>query len=549
MMIDAQQIMKDHERMVGERANHDTLWQETADLILPRQSDFSKSGKSEGSDRANQIFDPYGTQALDDGVSMFTSQVMPQGFQRMVAAEPELMKYKHVAVWFEDKTNRLNFYRNDYGSGFANQSGESAASLLAFGNQGMTPMLRWDPVMQRYVGIKYRSEHIGSVWIDEDWQGNVSRTHRLLCWSAEQALGAWGAKLEQAPEVWRAANDPRQKANKFEFLHVIQPNPSIVHGRADAHGKPFLSAYISIRDKAVIEEGGYGSQRLTYSRLNKSPTEKYGRGRGVDILPALKALQQINIDLMVGAEMSLMPPLGAHEDMLDQQIIYGAREISYGALNSRGDPMVQRLFEVGDLTPGLTIQQQLYQIIDKAFFRDQLLRNQDMKSHVTDSQLYERLQEKGVMLQPLARQQDEWFSPMNDTEVELMAQLGDFDDMPGEVREAGGEKILLYDNPLTRAQKAEQAGAYFRVANQIATIAQYSPEVVQEFTAQFPVKKVLPGLAAIEGIPASWAATDQELAETDAAKAQQAETANLLEATPIMADAAQKLSQAAGNVA
>jgi hypothetical protein len=548
-MFDAQHIMSDHQRMVGERSNFDTQWGEVADLILPRQAEFNSQNSTAGAERTNQIFDPYGTQALDDGKSVFTSYVMPQGFQRMVAAEPELMKSKTVATWFEAKTNRLNFYRNEYRSGFSDQCGESAASLLAFGNQGMSVDLRWDHRTRQAVGLKYRTEHIGSVWIDEDWQGTIYRTHRCFELSAEQAFLKWGKKLEAAPTVWKASQDAKAKANKYKFLHRIEPNPSIVEGRADYAGKPFISCYVSISDKTVIDHGGYGSMRLTYSRLNKSPTEKYGRGRGVDILPALKELQAINIDLMVGAEMALMPPLAAHEDMLDQQLIYGARQISYGAINARGEPMVQRLFDVGDAGPAMTIQERLYAIIDKGFFRDMLLGNKDMKSHVTDSQLYERLQEKGVLLQPLARQMDEWFSPMNDAEIECMALLGDFDDMPGEVREAGGEKALIYDNPLTRAQRAEQAGGYFRVANQVLTMGQYAPEAVKEFISLYPLRKVVPGLAEIEAIPASWAATEAELEESDAADAQQLELANLTEVAPVVADVTQKLSQAQGNVA
>lgn len=548
-MFDAQHILADHQRMVGERANYDTQWGEVADLILPRQAQFNSQNSTPGAERVNQIFDPYGTQALDDGVSVVTSHLMPQGFQRIVSGEPELMRLKHVATWFEAKTNRLNFYRNDYRSGFADQSAESAASLLAFGNQAMVPDLRWDARLNAPVGIKYRSEHIGMVWIDEDWQGNVLRTHRLVEMRAEQARIKFRDELEQAPEVWKASNDPKNKHKKFQFIHRIEPNSEILEGRLDYRGRPYVSCYVSMADKAVVSKGGYGSQRLTYSRLNKSPTEKYGRGRGVDILPALKELQAINVDLMVGAEMALMPPLAAHEDMLDQQLIYGARQVSYGAINARGEPMVQRLFDVGDATPAMGIQERLYAIIDKAFFRDLLLRNQDMKSHVTNNQLYERLQEKGVLLQPLARQMDEWFSPMNDTEIELMAMLGDFDDMPGEVREAGGEKALLYDNPLTRAQRAEQAGGYFRVANQVLSMAQYEPAAVKSFVSMYPMEKVIPGLAEIEAIPASWAATDDELQATKEQDAQRQEVADLVEVAPVIADVGQKLSQAQANVA
>ncbi len=546
-MLEADEIRVTHERMVGERSNHDGQWEEVADLILPRQSDFF-SGKQEGANRVNQIFDPYGTQALDDGVSVFTSYVMPQGFQRIVAQEPELMKLRHVANWFEAKTNRLNFYRNDHRSGFAHECAESAASLLAFGNQGMTPDLRWDEATRRPVGLKYHSEHVGAVWIDEDWQGNVCRTHRNLRWTAKQCLGRWKEKLEAAPTIYAAAQDPAKAGNKFDIIHVIMPNRSYDHERADYLGKPFISGYYCVADKALIEVGGYGSLRLTYSRLNKSPSEKYGRGRGVDVLPTLKELQQVNVDLMVGAELSLMPTLGLHEDMLDQQMIYGARELVYGAIDSRGNKMVDKLFDVGDMNPALMIQSGLYAIIDKAFFRDLLDATKDLKSHVTDGQRLDRQQEKGVLLQPLARQMAEWFSPMNDTEFECMAMLGDFDDMPGEVVEAGGLKAILYDNPLTRSQKAEQVGGLFQLADKVAKLAPFDPSLVPLFNRMLPGKKWIPHIAEVLAVPSSLHATEDELAKAEVADEAEKQQQALLASMPPLAKAANDLSQAQANV-
>lgn len=547
-MLDAQEILVTQERMIGEVSCHVAQWEEVSDLILPRQSDFF-SQKSEGAQRANQIFDPYGTQALDDGVSVFVSQVMPQGFQRIVAQEPELMKLRHVANWFEQKTERLNFYRNEHRSGFSHECAESAASLLAFGNQGMSVDLRWDDATRLPVGLKYHSEHIGSLTIDESWQGTICRTHRKFQWTAKQAYGRWKDKLQVAAKVYQAAMDTKKEGQKFEFIHVIMPNAAYDSRRDDAMGKPFISGYYSVEDKALIETGGYGSQRLTYSRLNKSPSEKYGRGRGVDVLPALAALQQINVDLMAGAELSAMPTLGAHEDMLDQQVIYGAREMIYGAVDSRGKPMIQKLFDVGDLNPALMIQQQLYAIIDKAFFRDQLMANKDMKSHVTDTQIYERMQEKGVLLQPLARQMSEWFSPMNDAEFECMAMLGDFDDMPGEVEESGGLKAILYDNPLTRSQKAEQVGGLFQLADKVAALAPFDPSAVKSFSQLLPSAKWIPHVADVLAVPSQLFATDAELAEAQAAEEQEKQIQQVVESMPGLAKAANDLSQAQANVA
>jgi hypothetical protein len=71
---------------------------------------------------------------------VFEGEVIPQGgqWQRLTARDPDLMKKRHVAVWFEQLGDRLFALRNSPYSGFANQTHESVASLLSFGFQGMT---------------------------------------------------------------------------------------------------------------------------------------------------------------------------------------------------------------------------------------------------------------------------------------------------------------------------------------------------------------------------------------------------------------------------
>ena len=285
-------------------------------------------------------------------------------------------------------------------------------------------------------------------------------------------------------------------------------------------GKPYIGGFISIADKEWIEQGGWNSRELTYSRFMKSPTETYGRGPGVDMLPAAKALQQIMVDLMTGAEMALMPPLGGPDDALDMIINYGAGEFVPGAFDMMGRQVIGKLFDIGDFQGPLAIQQQLREQIDRAFFRHLMFLNQDMKSHVTDGQIMERVQEKGVLLQPLATQETEWLSPMLDREVDLMGQMGEFADMPGEVVEAGGARLITYDNPLNSALMAEEAAGYFRMSASIGSMAQYDPAYMQEFNRMFPARKVMPNLARVMRVPASWMATEAELRQADEVDAQ-----------------------------
>lgn len=524
-MFDAKEAMDAQSRMETDRVHFDQQWQEAAELFLPRQADFPQGPtRQQGQDRANQIFDEYGQQAADDGVSVFNGWVTPKGqlWEKLIGDE-ELMRYQHVAAWYERISHRLRTLRARARSGFMQQADESVASLMVFGNQAMEVEPLRNPVTGAVVGPRYRSEHIGRVYIEEDWQGLPDRKHVKFTLTAGQALRRFGRQaLERAPKVLtKATGSERDRAEKFEFLRVITSNSAIDTGRLDWRGKPWLNGFLSIADREFFDFGGYRSSPLTYSRFRQSPTETYGRGPGTDVLPATKAAQAIMIDLMVAAEMGLRPPLGAPDDATDMLIQYAAGEVTYGAVDRRGNQLIRNLMEIGESQGALAVQEQVHRVIDRAFYRHLLLISQDLKSHVTDAQLYERLQEKGVLLSPLSRQETEWFTPMLDREIDIMAMMGEFDDMPGEVREAGGAFETEYDNPLNRALKAQEAGGYYRALDKVVAVAQYRPEALDEFLDEYPIRKAVRGIAAIEGIPASWAATDAEKRAAQAAREQQ----------------------------
>lgn len=543
-MFNAEQIIKDQARMESERSTFDAMWQEIAELVLPRQASFTVQ-QSEGSSQTNKIFDSTAAQALEDGVSNFVSHVMPRG-QRYQMLEPKdeaLLNNQRVMAWYELKTTQLLQLRHDARSGFVNQSNESVASLLAFGPQAMWVDMRYDRLTGRPVGFRYSSEHVGTVWIDEDFQGNVIRTHRKFTLTAEAAFKKWGDKLPG--KVLEKARNPKSQHEKLTFIHRIEVNP---RPNPDTplswKGKFWIGCYLCVECKEAFGEGGFNTNPLIYSRFSQSPNEKYARSPAVTVLPDIKAAQQVMMDLVLISEMSAMPPLLAHDDMLDQTIRYAAREITYGGLDHRGNPMVRSLYEGGDANPLMALQESTRQIIRRAFFADMLFSNREVKTHVNVQETLERISEKGILLSPLARQETEWFGPMTDRELDLMDQMGLFDDMPGEVIEAGGMMQNRFDNPLGRAQKADQIVGYMRLLEAVAPQMQLDPERhIPILNQTLPFEKVLTGLSRVLAVPASFQASDDERDAQREADAEAQGTQSLIEALPAIAQATSSLQQ------
>jgi hypothetical protein len=548
-MLDAETIQREQGVMESRRSAFEALWQDVAQLMLPRQADFLGSSTlfgraAQGRPRTERIFDETAMLALDHGCAVFEGEVIPQGgqWQRFVTRDPDLMKDRTIALWMETLGDRLFALRNSPVSGFANQTHESVASLLSFGFQGMWVDVRRDRATRRATGLSYKSEHIGQVFVREGHDGLIETVHRKFTLTHRQALAKWG---DDAPECARKEAGKPNGGNldaESTYIHVLTPNRDYEPGRIDRYGKPIYSCYLSVADKQVFDEGGFRSMPLICSRYEKSPFEDYGRSPGINVLPAVKATQRMMRDLVTAIEFQARPALGANDDMLDQILMYEPGGITYGAVDARGNKTVQVLFEGADIAPALQLLQSTRAVIQRAFFEDLYVIRQEVKSHVSATERLQRDQQRGLLLAPLKRQETEWWDPQTARELDCMAEMGMLDDMPRALAEAGALFQTIYENPLARARKADQAGGFYDMLGQVAPLLNLEQGAAAEFTRVYPMRKILPNLAAIHAVPASWAASEAEQEADEAKAAQLADTATAL-------DVGQRASEIARNVA
>lgn len=541
-MVDVDMILRRQGSMELERSVFESLWQDVAEYLLPRQADFLGMNTMQGARRTNRIYDETAMLALDDGISVFEGYVMPRGtrWQNIEPKDDSLMKNRRVRQWYEDKTSQLFALRSNPQSGFDTQCHESVASLLAFGFQAMTPELQRDQ-FGKPLGLFYRSEHIGGIYVMENAWGRVDVIHRKFMLTARQAVQKFGA---DAPECAQKAARDGKVNDKHAYLQAIEPRADWEPGRIDAKGKPIQSCYICIQDKQLLSEGGFRRMPTTASRFEKSPTETYGRSPGINVLPAVKATQSMARDLVTAVQFMARPSWLAHDDMLDQTIRFTPNGVTYGGLDARGNKMVEAMNNGADIAPALGLQQKTQDVIKQAFYSSMLRMRQEQKTHLIQADVLEQLQEKGVLLAPLGRQETEWFSPMAEREIDLMDEMGLLKDMPPEVVEAGGVYQMRYENPLARAQKSEQAAGFFRTLEGVTPLIQAKPALIDTFLARFPFDNVLSGLAYINAIPASWEADEDTRVATTAAAQQGTNAQQLLLAAPTVAKVAKDLSQA-----
>src|SRR5262245_56307201 len=144
---------------------------------------------------------------------------------------------------------------------------------------------RWG---QRVRGLRYRSVPLGETFYGENHQGKVDRMIRWFKLTAYQAVQKWGRKA--LPQNLVAPLE-QHSMWPYNFLHVVKPRDDFDPERHDAKGMPFVSYYVSIEGRCLMQaEGGYRIFPFAVSRYDQTPGEMYGRGPAQIELPSLNAL-------------------------------------------------------------------------------------------------------------------------------------------------------------------------------------------------------------------------------------------------------------------
>lgn len=545
-----EEILSNQQRMESNRSQFDSLRDEIAALVLPSQRGFHDEFLSQGDERTQWQYDPHAAQALEDGEAAFGGFVDPNEFV-LEFPDEEMNDNVEARQWLEMVTKRLLKLRDDPGSGWVAANSQSRTSLLGFGEQSMWVDIRYDP-SGAAIGLSYQSEHVSQIYVERDAEGNPMRVHKKFMLSAEQALNKWGNKAPPMVKEAMAETKPN-RAKQFEFIHIVEPNRSRKRDLITADGMPLKACHFSCADRMAFETGGYWTMPRTVSCFVRSLREDYGRSRAMTAMPTIRAIQVMMQMRVLGVERGVRPTLLAMDDDLDQQVIdFGPDGIIWGGLDERGNPTLQQLYQQLDNSSAENLHAQLYTVIDKAFYKDLLQIHRELKTHISAVRTMEEISEKGLLMDPMARQETDWYAAMLPRELQLMEQLGWLSDMPDQVAaylQDGGKMVGKYDNQLARMRESKESVGYMRTAEQVGLVSQFDPQAAVYFRRAYPLERAIKRLGHLNGIPASWHATPEELAEFDEQQSISEQTEQLLTMMPTAAAATKDIASASRDFA
>lgn len=523
----AEDILKRVDKARGDRATWESHWTEIAEYVLPAYSDMflSRGVITPGEKKTDKVFDSTAQSALTRFRSVMESILTPrqQTWHRLKPSDPYLMKDRETQLWFEQTNDLLFKYRYAPSANYASQQSEVYASLGAFG----TGCLFVDK-LAKGKGLRYRTIFLGEVFFIENHQGIIDTVYRVFSMSARQIFQKWGDKTPKKI-MDELENKPD---NEHEIVHCVYPNEDRIAHRIDYKGKEFASIYLCKDTKDILSEGGYDTMPYIVSRYVTLPGENYGRSPAMDVLPAIKTLNEEKKTVLKQGHRTVDPVLLAYDDGVLDAFSMKPGALNYGGVSAEGRSLVQAL-PTGNLAIAKDMMDEERLVINDAFLIT-LFQILVETPQMTATEVLERAREKSALLAPImGRQQSEALGPMIERELDLLMEQRLLPEITDAMREAGADYKVEYESPLSRMQKAEASAGglrMFQYAGEIAANTQ-DPSALDWFN----VDEMIPALAEAQAMPASWMRSKKDVEAIRQSRQQQAATQQLIDAAPAMA--------------
>lgn len=517
------------------RGTWEALWQEIADRVLPQAADFNVL-RADGERRTELMFDATAALASQKAVAAVSSFFWPsnQQYQKISTSNEDLNKSHAVQLWCDAVTKRLFRARYSTKAAFEAQMGEAAMQFFVFG----TGLLFVDDDMKVRT-LRYKSLPLANTCVLEGQGGMVDTVFRWWRWSLRQIEQRWPGKL---PEAYRSKLE-RNPDEMVEVAHCVMPRTDYQPDRPDFKGWPWASVYFLPGAKHMLDEGGFRTWPFAVMRYMTVPGEVYGRSPAWLALSNIKVLNAQKKTILAAGQKIVDPPLLLPEDGALQAFSLAPGALNYGGVSDQGQQLVHPLVTNARLDIGLDMMDKEREIISSAFLMD-VFRVLVENPQMTATQTLELMQERAVMMSPIGgRIESEGLGPMTERELDLLAHAGQLPEMPPEMVEAQGEYRIEYTSPMRKAMRASEGIAITRTFEAVLPLAQADASALDGFDIPAAARE----LAEINGVPPSILIDLEQVKAKQAARQEQAQLAQLVEAAPAVSSAAANLTKMQAN--
>lgn len=486
-MVSADEIIQRMERMVADRSNFSTRWQECEDYG-PGVSHITTM-QTAGQKRTDtfQTVGENSTIQLAAGLYSYMFPPDTKAFSLKVDDE-ELADNDNVKQWLHKVTDILHTHMIQ--STFREAFFENLKSDVHFGTDC------FHVERGKKQALNFINFFMGEIYVDVDSRMNIDTVFRKFRYTARQAEQEFGRE-NLGEKVLLALGDTKKMHEKFNFIYATYPNPDADGKNIDPFTMDYAVTYVCVDDKKLVKRSGSPEFPMQVSRFDKNANEKYGRGPMMKELPDIKLLSEMEATRIKSLEKMCDPPIVMPND----------GSISPMATNPAGQMFMEPggekpfWFEFkGDISIlNDAIEQKTQQIKDGFFLG--LFELPEDATRRTATEVLQRAEVKMRLLTPIiGRQQSEKFNPLIKRMIRILSEIpGALPEIPEEM--AGVEYSVEYLGKLALVLKSLESEGF------ILTMTQLKEAFGEENTGwmdNFDADVATRDFARNYGVPANW---------------------------------------------
>lgn len=531
------------DRLFSQRRSLLNLWQETALQFYVERADFTTS-RHIGSEFAEHLMTGEPALARRDLANSLSSMLRPRGQPWFYARTKDetINKDQAAKTWLDHASDVIRNIMYNPKARFVRATKEGDNDFATFGQCVISIDLRRD---RR--GLLYRCWHLRDVaWAEND-ELEIDTVHHEWKITARDMAGRYPDKVAQAVKDCCE----KEPFREIKCRRVLMPADDYDLATPSRSRKtPFVAILVDCENDVVLSEAP--AKRINYAipRWQTVSGSQYAHSPATVIaLPDARLLQQITLTLLEAGQKAVDPPLIATREMIAGGVNMYAGGITWvdADYDERMGEVLRPLgIDAKGLNWGVDQHDRLKQIIDKAFFLDQLglpdLTGEKMTAFETRIRLEEYTRRALPLFEPM---ESEYNGALCDLTFEIAMEEGAFGspfDMPQALR--GQEVQFQFESPIQAASKRANAQVFQQSAQLLAIAAQIDPNAVHDFDVRTAFRDALDGT----GAPADWIVAreqaDEIVQQAAEAASQEAEMAQTIGAVNAGAEAAGKSGEA-----
>ena len=279
------------------RTPHESLWDEIAELSMPRKITDSSHGSFPTLINSAELHDSTLRISCLQLANGFCSLVTPREEVWHSLTPPKGLEDNDAAIKFYRECAEEITYRLDQ-SNFYTSIQETYLERAAFGTA--CDFSEWD---EDYDQLNFRNLNVGSYYIGQDHRGRASEVIYESSYTAAQAATEFGIE-NLSDKLQKEVKDPKKNDLHVFIMMVEKTKPW-----DEDQDFPFYMCCIEEDSKKVVNKQGYYEMPAHVTRYLKWGTSPYGFAPTWIALPEAHKLSLLQKQMDVLAEKAANPPI------------------------------------------------------------------------------------------------------------------------------------------------------------------------------------------------------------------------------------------------